>query len=251
MGRRRGAAVPEMPYQVRHDDAMPSGLVSIGGDLQPESLLAAYSRGVFPWSGDGEPILWWRPDLRAVLLPGDLHIARRLRRFINNSTWHLRCDSCFDRVLECCAQRGTEGTWLRHDLRDSLSALHGRGLAHSLEVWDDDSLVGGIYGLQVRSVFCGESMFSQRSNASKVAFVALVRRIFAAGFLCLDAQAANPHTRSLGVRDVPCLQYLQMLAHPQTPAWPFAGDERIAVRELLHADRRRQPQSRPQPAHSG
>ena len=192
----------------------PNGLLAFGGDLSPSRLLAAYGRGIFPWFSDGEPILWWSPDPRCVLRTEDLHIGRSLRRRLAGKHWRLTLDHAFDAVVRgCAAPRGDDsGTWIVPAMIDAYNRLYHLGHAHSLEVWDGEQLIGGIYGIALGQLFCGESMFSRRSGASKLALVALAKLLHDWHFPLIDTQVANAHTLSLGAIEWPRAQYLQAVA---------------------------------------
>ena len=181
----------------------PNGLLAAGGDLSPERLLYAYRHGIFPWFDSGQPILWWSPDPRCVMIPADLHVARRLRRSLRNSNLVLTFNRAFEDVIEACARRprnGFTGTWITPEMVSAYSELHRLGWAHSVETWLGDRLVGGVYGIAIGEAFFGESMFSRETNASKIALLALCRRIAASGFRLLDCQVSSPHLLSLGAR---------------------------------------------------
>lgn len=178
----------------------PDGLLAAGGDLGTERLLAAYSTGIFPWFNEGEPILWWSPDPRCVLRPEDLHVARSLAQEIRKSSLVLRFDTAFARVVDACAapRRSQNGTWITSGMAAAYSRLHGEGWGHSVEVWDGERLVGGMYGLCIGPIFFGESMFSAESNMSKIAMLGLARQMTASGIELLDCQVSSPHLLSLG-----------------------------------------------------
>lgn len=179
----------------------PNGLLALGGDLSPQRLLAAYRRGIFPWYEDGQPIMWWSPDPRAVLLPGDLHVSRSLRRTLRSGRYTVSVDHDFTGVIDACAQtRALQGTWITADMRSAYRQLHELGHAHSVETWLGERLVGGIYGIVIGKVFFGESMFSTESDASKVALAALMQEISRRDFGLLDCQIETPHLSSLGSR---------------------------------------------------
>ena len=179
----------------------PNGLLALGGDLSPPRLLAAYRRGIFPWYEDGQPIMWWSPDPRAVLLPGGLHVSRSLRRTLRSGRFMVSTDRDFAGVIGACAQlRATEGTWITADMRDAYLRLHALGHAHSIETWHDNRLVGGVYGIAIGKVFFGESMFSTETDASKVALTALMQQLAGRSFGLLDCQLETPHLNSLGSR---------------------------------------------------
>ena len=179
----------------------PNGLLALGGDLSPERLLAAYQRGIFPWYEDGQPIMWWSPDPRAVLLPGDLHVSRSLRRTLRSGRYTVSADRDFAGVIKACAEtRALQGTWITAEMRAAYLQLHELGHAHSIETWLGDRLVGGVYGIAIGRVFFGESMFSTETDASKVALAALMRQLTGRGFGLLDCQIETGHLNSLGSR---------------------------------------------------
>lgn len=202
----------------------PDGLLAVGGDLSPDRLLAAYRCGVFPWFNDDQPILWWSPDPRAVLLPGELHASRSLRRRLRRDDYQVSTDRCFERVIDACADRREEGTWITPEMRLAYTQLHELGFAHSVETWQGDELVGGLYGVNVGRVFFGESMFSRRADASKVALVTLVRLGSRMGLELIDCQLASPHLASLGARLLPRERFLELLA--RYTAFPSLADWR-------------------------
>ena len=178
----------------------PDGLLAAGGDLRPERLLAAYRRGIFPWYSRGQPILWWAPDPRTVFATDRMHVPRRLARWLQTCAWTLRADTAFDAVVRACAapRPSQRGTWIDDAMRSAYRELHELGHAHSIEAWDGETLVGGIYGVAVGRMFFGESMFSAADNASKVALLALARALHIWNFPLLDAQVASPHLFTLG-----------------------------------------------------
>lgn len=188
----------------------PNGLLAFGGDLSPPRLLAAYANGIFPWFSAGEPILWWSPDPRCVFATAHLHPNRSLRRALRGSTWRITADLAFGEVIRACAAPRADhaGTWITTDMIDAYVALHRLGHAHSVEVWDDDELVGGIYGIGIGHLFCGESMFSARSGGSKVALMALAHWLRQWDFPLLDAQVTNPHLLGLGAMEMPRAQFV-------------------------------------------
>ncbi|CAM0998648.1 leucyl/phenylalanyl-tRNA--protein transferase [Rhodanobacter sp. Root179] len=192
----------------------PNGLLAFGGDLGPERLLAAYSQGIFPWFSEGEPILWWSPDPRCTFDTASVHLNRSLRRQLRGRHWRLTVDHAFEQVIRACAQprRDDSGTWLVPAMIDAYVQLHRLGHAHSIEVWDGERLVGGIYGVAIGRLFCGESMFSAESGGSKLALVALAQLLHAMGFPLLDTQVSNPHTLGLGAVEIPRTTYLQQVA---------------------------------------
>ena len=182
----------------------PDGLLAFGGDLGSERLLAAYSRGIFPWYSEGQPILWWSPDPRMILATGAVHVPRRLRRWLKSCTWTIRTDHAFAQVMRACAEPRHDGggTWITEAMLDAYARLHDEGHAHSLEVYDHNRLIGGIYGIAIGRMFFGESMFSRRTNASKIALLCLCHGLAAQGFPLLDAQVCSAHLESLGAQSM-------------------------------------------------
>lgn len=179
----------------------PDGLLALGGDLHPVRLLNAYRAGIFPWFSDGEPPLWWSPDPRVVLRTDRVATSRRFRRSLRTCDWTIRADTAFEAVIRRCAvipRRGQAGTWITDGMVDAYVQLHRLGRAHSVEAWDGDVLVGGIYGVAIGEMFFGESMFSLRPDGSKVAIAGLAHRLHAWGWPLIDAQVENPHLMSLG-----------------------------------------------------
>lgn len=180
----------------------PDGLLALGGDLSAPRLLNAYRHGIFPWYAEGEPILWWSPARRAVLRTDGVRLPSRLQRRLRSSPWLVRADTCFDTVIAACAsapRAGQPGTWITPAMQLAYRRLHALGHAHSIEVFDGEALVGGLYGVAVGRVFCGESMYSAASGASSVALATLAARLHAWGWPLIDAQVPNPHTERLGV----------------------------------------------------
>lgn len=188
----------------------PHGLVYIGGDLEPETLLAAYQRGIFPWFNDDDPFLWWSPDPRAIFEFETIHFSRRLLRLVRQQRFTITCNQAFPEVMRCCSARD-EGTWITDDMYDAYVDLHRLGHAHSVEAWQNDILVGGIYGVAIGGFFAAESMFHRVTDAGMVAMASLVQRLVAHGFTLLDTQMATDHTRLLGAIDIPRDEYLQRL----------------------------------------
>ena len=200
--------------------AEPDGLLAFGGDLSPQRLLNAYRSGIFPWYSDGEPILWWSPSQRAIFRTDAIHLPTRLRRSLRDSCWIVRMNSAFEEVIAACAtapRAGQAGTWITPAMQRAYLALHRLGHAHSVEVFDGSvlgggRLVGGLYGLAVGRMFCGESMYSAESGASSVALAALARHLHGRGWPLIDAQVPNAHTRRLGVETWSRRDYLHVLA---------------------------------------
>ena len=191
----------------------PDGLLAAGGDLSPGRLLAAYRRGIFPWYEEGQPILWWSPDPRAVLFPDELHVSRSLKRTLRRAGFTASVDTSFDQVLAGCAERTDVrvGTWITREMAHAYARLHALGHAHSVEIWQDDRLVGGLYGLALGRIFFGESMFSRASDASKVALVHLVNLLTSRDFVAIDCQLRTAHLESLGARGIPRPDFLDLL----------------------------------------
>lgn len=195
------------PHRALRD---PNGLLAVGGDLSPERLLAAYRRGIFPWFNEGQPILWWSPEPRAVLLPDELHVSRSLRRTLKRDRFTVSVDQAFDAVIAGCAEsRAATGTWITPEMRQAYQSLFELGNAHSVEIWQGDTLAGGLYGVAIGRMFAGESMFSAVTDASKVALVTLAERCLALGVELIDCQLPTPHLESLGSRCLPRQEFLQ------------------------------------------
>ncbi|GAB3015858.1 leucyl/phenylalanyl-tRNA--protein transferase [Bowmanella dokdonensis] len=191
----------------------PNGLLAFGGDLSVPRLLLAYRNGIFPWFSEGEPILWWSPDPRGILELHDFVCSRSLARLARSGRYRVSLNHSFDEVIQACATipRGSQGTWITARMIQAYQTFHRSGHAHSVEVWDNDMLVGGLYGVSVGSVFCGESMFHRQSNTSKLALYFLVEHLKKHGFTFIDCQLQNPHLRSLGAREIPRKAFLQRL----------------------------------------
>ncbi len=203
------------------EEADDCGLLAVGGDLSVQRLLFAYSLGVFPWYNPGEPVLWWSPDPRCVLFPAELHISRSMRRFLKTTDWRVSFDECFERVIYWCRSLRVgvegEGTWITPEMKKAYIRLHELGFAHSVEVWDGEELVGGIYGVCLGRCFFGESMFSRATNGSKVALIALVRHLQDQGFVLLDCQQRTDHLISLGAREISRAEFAEFLAKGEVP----------------------------------
>ncbi len=227
------------PAQALRD---PNGLLAVGGDLTSRWLLAAYRSGVFPWYDDDRgPVLWWSPDPRAVLFPADLRVSRRLARTLRNGPFHVTFDTAFNQVVRGCAapRSGSTGTWITPRMQRAYQRLHRSGFAHSCEVWQADELVGGLYGVSLGAMFFGESMFFRVTDASKVALVTLLRTIDRWGFTLLDCQVMNPHLESLGAREIPREQFLELLGaalEQPTRQGPWHAEQQAAP-ERHHAGR--------------
>ena len=177
------------------------GLLAIGGDLSPERLLAAYSRGIFPWYSEDQPLMWWYLRPRCVVRPQEIQVSKSMRRLMRSTKWKVTMDKDFSGVIHACKnirRSDQDGTWITGDLERSMIRLHELGHAHSVEVWEGDNLVGGLYGLCVDRLFCGESMFARQSNASKVALVELCRHVSLLGYELIDCQQVTDHLLSMG-----------------------------------------------------
>jgi leucyl/phenylalanyl-tRNA--protein transferase len=197
------------------DHAEPSGLLAVGGDLTPRRLLLAYSMGIFPWFSEELPILWHSPDPRMVLLPGEMRVSRSLRRMLRSPPYDVRLDTDFDAVIRGCANTprpDEDGTWITGDMADAYLRLFDEGYAHSAEAWCEGELVGGLYGVALGGCFFGESMFALRPDASKVAFVALVRQLERWGFDLIDCQVHTDHLARFGATEWPRSRFLDTLA---------------------------------------
>ena len=191
--------------------ADPSGLLGVGGDLDPERLLLAYRSGIFPWYSHGQPILWWSPDPRNVLYTRELVVPRALAKRIRQRRYRITLDRAFEDVITGCSEAprpGQEGTWITQEMRTAYTHLHALGCAHSVEAWEGDRLVGGLYGVSVGRLYAGESMFSRAADASKVAFVHLVRQLEIWGFPMIDSQVHTAHLERFGAREIPRSEYL-------------------------------------------
>ena len=190
------------------------GLLAVGGDLDQKRLLLAYSLGIFPWYAEAEPILWWSPDPRLVLYPEDLRISTSLKKAIKKDIFHITMDQAFEQVITACAKirrEKDEGTCIVQDMIEAYCKLHESGFAHSVEAWQDDTLAGGLYGVSLGRCFFGESMFTTITNASKVAFVALVNYLKALSFDLIDCQVKTGHLISFGAREIPRAKFLKQL----------------------------------------
>ncbi|PXW86869.1 leucyl/phenylalanyl-tRNA--protein transferase [Nitrosomonas sp. Nm84] len=191
----------------------PNGLLAAGGDLSPQRLLEAYSKGIFPWFNEDDPIFWWSPDPRMVLFPSELKISRSLRKTLDKDHYQIRTDCSFSQVMHACAapRKGQAGTWIHPEMIAAYTALHEMGLAHCVETWVDGVLVGGLYGVALDKVFFGESMFSRVPDASKIAFVHLVKQLQYWGFGLIDCQVRTDHLATLGAREISRLEFSQKL----------------------------------------
>ena len=221
------------------EDALlePDGLLAAGGDLSSDRLLAAYRSGIFPWYDEGQPLLWWSPDPRCVFLKGDFHLSRRLRKELRVSPAEVRFNTAFGNVIRACAgpRQYQEGTWITRDMMVAYQALHDSGWAHSIEIWQDEQLIGGLYGLVIGRVVFGESMFSRQSNASKIALLMLDRMLEADTFGMLDCQVQSSHLVSLGASVIPRSEFTDLLDTLCEPVRPFDDwpDRPIPVPDLV------------------
>ncbi|WP_414000044.1 leucyl/phenylalanyl-tRNA--protein transferase [Flavobacterium sp. W1B] len=195
--------------QADHD-----GILAIGGDLSAERLQLAYKSGVFPWFEEGDPIIWWSPDPRMVLFLDELIVSKSMRNILNRKSFTVTFNKNFKDVISNCQnvkRDGQNGTWITNEMIDAYCKLHELGIAKSVEVWQDEELVGGLYGIDLGHVFCGESMFSKVSNASKVAFISLVNELKRENYKLLDCQVYNPHLESLGCREIDREEFIKIL----------------------------------------
>lgn len=204
-----GAAFPPVDLALRD----PDGLLAFGGSLSVQRLLHAYRQGIFPWYSEGQPIMWWSPDPRAVLFPDELNISRSLRKTLKKDLYSVTLDTAFAEVMDACAapREDDAGTWITDDMKDAYYNLHQQGHAHSVEAWQDGELVGGLYGVAIGKVFFGESMFTRRTDASKVAFVHLVQQLKKWGYALIDCQVHSGHLASLGATNIPRSKFISLL----------------------------------------
>jgi leucyl/phenylalanyl-tRNA--protein transferase len=204
----------KFPSPMSADD---DGLLAVGGNLEPDTLLAAYSSGIFPWFSEQSPILWWCPDPRMVLFPSEFHASRRLRRRLATACYRHSWDESFSEVIRSCAtipRAGENGTWILPEMIQAYESLHAQGFAHSLEVWEQERLIGGLYGVLHKDVFFAESMFSRQTDGSKMALAHLVDRALAEGWKIIDCQFYTDHLDSLGAHEISREAFLQILASP-------------------------------------
>jgi leucyl/phenylalanyl-tRNA--protein transferase len=197
------------------DQAEPDGLLAVGGDLSPERLVAAYAAGIFPWFNDDAPLLWWSPDPRLVLEPGWLHVPRSLERALRRGRFRITADRAFEQVIRRCAEArrpGQSGTWITTAMVDAYERLHRLGFAHSFEAWEDGVLAGGLYGVSLGGAFFGESMFADRTDASKAAFVRSVEWLATRGVGLVDCQVHTEHLARFGAKEIPRRDFLERLA---------------------------------------
>ncbi|MDT0606617.1 leucyl/phenylalanyl-tRNA--protein transferase [Croceitalea rosinachiae] len=195
-------------------NANSDGLLAVGGDLSPERLLLAYQSGIFPWFNEDALIFWWSPDPRMVLFPEKIKVSKSMRKVIRDTDFRLTKNTCFEQVIEQCAiqkRKGQEGTWITPKMKEAYLNLHEKGFAKSYEVWQNDELVGGLYGIDLGHIFCGESMFSLVSNASKYAFIHMVNEFKEQNYLLIDCQLHTKHLESLGAQEISRKDFIEIL----------------------------------------
>jgi len=214
----------------------PDGLLAAGGDLSHKQLLHAYRHGIFPWFDDSQPILWWSPNPRLLIKPQDLHISRSLRKTLKRGQFRVTSDTCFSAVMKACAEPREDqgGTWITDQMLDAYTALHTKNHAHSVEIWSDTELVGGLYGVAIGKVFFGESMFSREPNASKVAFVLMMTALKEVGFELVDCQVQTDHLQSLGAHEIERQHFLDLLVDltDNPNRWPTSKQWQKAQRHF-------------------
>jgi leucyl/phenylalanyl-tRNA--protein transferase len=196
------------------ENANSEGLLAAGGDLSSERLLLAYESGIFPWFNEDSLILWWSPDPRSVLFPENIKVSKSMKKVMKDDEFRLTKNTCFEEVLNQCAnikREGQQGTWITNDMKEAYLGLHQKGYAKSYEVWKNDNLVGGLYGVDLGHVFCGESMFSKVSNASKFAFIYLAEDLQASKYKLIDCQLHTAHLASLGAEEISRADFIKML----------------------------------------
>ncbi len=208
----------------------PNGLLAAGADLSPGRLLDAYSRGIFPWFSEGDPILWWSPDPRMVLFCDEIRVRRSLAKVLRNRPWEIRFDHDFDAVIRACSEPrdGQHGTWITGAMVNAYRRMHALGHAHSVETWVDGRLAGGLYGMAVGRMFFGESMFTRVPDASKIALVALTTFLRSRQYPLVDCQMRTPHLASMGARELPRAEFaerIRVLVHYDEPPSSWAGQE--------------------------
>ncbi|PIF01110.1 MAG: leucyl/phenylalanyl-tRNA--protein transferase [Maribacter sp.] len=201
------------------EDANADGLLAVGGDLSPERLILAYKSGIFPWFNEGSLVMWWSPDPRMVLYPAQVRISKSMRKILRGNRFQLTKNTSFEQVIDQCAKikrKGQDGTWITHDMKGAYLELHAMGFAQSYEVWEEGNLVGGLYGIDLGHVFCGESMFSKVGNASKYAFLKMAGELGEKGYRLIDCQLHTSHLESLGAKEISRPEFLEILRNDQT-----------------------------------
>lgn len=208
-------------YQLSSEHIFPSaltansdGVVAIGGDLDPKRILKAYKQGIFPWFENDDYLVWWSPDPRMVLFPKKLKISKSTKKILKDDYFKVTFNQSFDEVVDCCAKVkrfGQNGTWITEGLKKAYNLLHKEGHAFSVEVWKDFELVGGLYGIDLGDIFCGESMFGKENNASKIGFIHLIKELSKNGYKLIDCQVPSAHLKSLGAEEISREQFLNYL----------------------------------------
>lgn len=199
------------------EQATAEGVVAVGGDLSNKRLLEAYTEGIFPWFDHGSLIMWWSPDPRMILVPSQVKVSKSMRNLLNRQIFKVTYNTAFDQVIRHCAsvkRKGQDDTWITQEMIKAYNALHQEGIAKSVEVWYDSKLVGGLYGVDLGHVFCGESMFSLMSNASKVAFISLARTLEKKQYRLIDCQLYTDHLSSMGAIEIPREDFIRILKQP-------------------------------------
>lgn len=199
-----------------HDESNKDGLIAVGGDLSVERLMHAYHLGIFPWFNEGQPLFWWSPDPRMILLPESFKVSKSLKKTILSNKYKITLNTSFEEVINCCSKikrKGQQGTWISKNMITAYLQLHKKGHAQSVEVWSDNQLVGGLYGIDLKEkkIFCGESMFSKKNNASKIAFYYLVKKLKTENYRLIDCQMYTSHLESLGAQEIPRHEFLKYL----------------------------------------
>ena len=222
---------PEFPDPKSASQSL-DGLLAIGGNLHIQTLLTAYRKGIFPWYGKDDPLLWWSPPVRCILRPHNIHISRSIKRDIRKNRYSITSDSVFNKIVQECSRDGNrkiKGSWITPDMEEAYCRLHVAGAAHSIEVWLNGELIGGLYGVAIGGIFCGESMFSSVPNASKVALIALCEGLKKVGFSLIDCQLVTPHLESLGAKPISRSDFLNILGvqRYRNIDWPNFDDNDI------------------------
>ena len=198
------------------ETANQDGILAVGGDLSAERLILAYRSGIFPWYNEGEPVIWYSPDPRMVLFPDDLKVSKSMRLLLKKNTFGITYNQNFSEVIHQCKiieRKDQPGTWITDDMEKAYNQLHQLGYAKSVEVWQEEHLVGGLYGIDLGNIFCGESMFSKKSNASKAAFIYLTQKLAAEQYKLIDCQVYNSHLASLGAKEIPRKEFIKILSN--------------------------------------